>query len=111
MNAKRNRSRSGASTECPECRKKLRGEKGLAAHRKAEHGVAPFRTCRECGCHDRSACWDEATDTTCWWVEEDLCSACSGDQPGATRDDPVDLIEAGYEGDEALFGPQAGELR
>ena len=38
MSAKRNRSRSGASVECPECRKKLRGEKGLAAHRKQEHG-------------------------------------------------------------------------
>lgn len=38
MNAKRNRSRSGATTECPECKKKLRGGKGLAAHRKAEHG-------------------------------------------------------------------------
>ncbi|MBZ0164591.1 MAG: hypothetical protein K8H74_17995 [Notoacmeibacter sp.] len=33
------RSRSGAHHECPECGKKLRGEKGLMAHRKAEHGV------------------------------------------------------------------------
>lgn len=41
---KRNRSRSGATTQCPECKKKLRGEKGLAAHRRAEHGEQPDRT-------------------------------------------------------------------
>lgn len=35
------RSRSGAGTVCPDCGKKLRGEKGLAAHREAEHGVKP----------------------------------------------------------------------
>ena len=37
----RNRSRSGAHARCPECGKKLRGEKGLAAHRLQEHGVKP----------------------------------------------------------------------
>lgn len=32
--------------------------------------------CRECGCTDISAC-----DVGCFWVEEDLCSACT--VPGA----------------------------
>lgn len=35
------RSRSGAQHECPECGKKLRGAKGLIAHRTAEHGIEP----------------------------------------------------------------------
>ena len=29
--------------------------------------------CRECGCTDITAC-----DVGCFWVEEDLCSACTG---------------------------------
>ena len=29
--------------------------------------------CRECGCTDITAC-----DGGCYWVEEDLCSACVG---------------------------------
>lgn len=39
--ARRPRSRSGAHTECPECGKRLRGEKGLAAHMRNEHGKNP----------------------------------------------------------------------
>jgi hypothetical protein len=62
------------------------------------------RTCRVCGCHDRSACWGEDTGA-CWWVEPNLCSACSGDQPDASRDVPSDLVAAGYPGDEAIIGP------
>lgn len=43
------------------------------------------RFCRSCGCHDRAACliteaperaWNKPGEP-CWWVEEDLCSACS----------------------------------
>ena len=30
------------------------------------------RTCRECGCTDDAAC-----DGGCWWVKDDLCSACA----------------------------------
>lgn len=62
------------------------------------------RKCRECGCTDTSACWGEETGA-CWWVEPDLCSACSGDQPDASRDEPADLIAAGYPGDDTLDEP------
>lgn len=34
------RSRSGAETECPQCGKKLRGEKGLKMHVAAFHAPA-----------------------------------------------------------------------
>ncbi len=34
-------------------------------------------TCKECGCQDPSACWDEEAGTPCFWVEEDLCSRCA----------------------------------
>lgn len=30
-----------------------------------------IRVCRACGCTDMSAC-----DDGCYWVEDDLCSAC-----------------------------------
>lgn len=30
------------------------------------------RTCRRCGCTD-----DQACPGGCWWVSEDLCSACA----------------------------------
>lgn len=30
-------------------------------------------TCRECGCTDAEACWPYG----CYWVEPDLCSACT----------------------------------
>lgn len=31
------------------------------------------RTCRACGCTDMRAC-----EGGCWWVAQDLCSACAG---------------------------------
>jgi hypothetical protein len=31
----------------------------------------PAPRCRQCGCTEHSPC-----DEGCWWVEEDLCSAC-----------------------------------
>lgn len=34
-------------------------------------------TCRECGCQDLSACWDEEAGPPCFWVERDLCSRCA----------------------------------
>jgi hypothetical protein len=45
--------------------------------------------CRECGCSDEAPC-----DGGCSWVEDDLCSACSGG-----------LLEEGdvLEGDPELF--------
>lgn len=35
--------------------------------------VFDVRTCRVCGCTDDRAC-----PGGCYWVEEDLCSACVG---------------------------------
>ena len=34
-----------------------------------------FPSCRECGCWEYDACWDEDAGP-CWWVESDLCSHC-----------------------------------
>jgi hypothetical protein len=31
----------------------------------------PVRTCRRCGCTEERACVGG-----CWWVQDDLCSAC-----------------------------------
>lgn len=39
------------------------------------------RTCRECGCWQYDACWDEDAGP-CWWVEEDLCSHCADKKEG-----------------------------
>lgn len=36
-------------------------------------------TCRVCGCTDWQAC-----PRGCWWVEDDLCSACAP-KKGKTR--------------------------
>jgi cytochrome c2 len=44
------------------------------------HSTSVFeieRRCRKCGCTEFSACLDEATGSACYWVEEDLCSACA----------------------------------
>jgi len=38
-------------------------------------GVLGFAVCRQCGCTDWSPC-----DEGCWWVAEDLCSACAGEE-------------------------------
>ena len=32
--------------------------------------------CRECGCIDSDCCVD-LTGEPCWWVQDDLCSACA----------------------------------
>jgi hypothetical protein len=45
----------------------------LAADEAAEQAV---RRCRSCGCTDDDACLPP-----CWWVEDDLCSACHPGQP------------------------------
>lgn len=35
------------------------------------------RVCRDCGCTDWTACYDQRSELlSCWWVEDDLCSAC-----------------------------------
>lgn len=38
--------------------------------------IADVRRCRRCSCTDLQACVTEA-DSACWWVEDDLCSACA----------------------------------
>jgi len=44
----------------------------VTEQRKTPDIVAPIeRECRVCGCTDDWACPEG-----CWWVEEDLCSAC-----------------------------------
>ena len=42
--------------------------------------------CRICGCWDWNPCQDEI-DGPCWWVEENLCSACAAAAMAAS--DPV----------------------
>lgn len=50
--------------------------------RRAQHavnrlGAGPRRRCRVCGCTDRDCHRCIArTGARCWWVEQDLCSAC-----------------------------------
>jgi hypothetical protein len=34
------------------------------------------RRCRKCGCTDFCPCW-HAEMGGCWWVEAELCAACS----------------------------------
>lgn len=52
-------------------------------------------TCRKCGCTDDRACVDLWGDA-CWWVAEDLCSACGPPDPGPAS---------------SLFLPDGTELR
>lgn len=50
------------------------------------------RKCRVCGCTDDD-CSDcvARTGSACWWVDQDLCSACAGpplsDPDGGRRGD------------------------
>lgn len=46
-------------------------------------------TCRECGCRDLSACWDEQAEGPCFWVEKDLCSRCASQ----FTDKEVEILE------------------
>lgn len=39
-------------------------------------GALIEQECRICGCTDDNACVDMETYTTCFWVEDDLCSSC-----------------------------------
>jgi hypothetical protein len=60
---------------------------------------AEIRRCRMCGCTDDD-CHQciEKTGHPCHWVEEDLCSACAGDEPEEWDDPEFD------DDDEGLFG-------
>lgn len=46
------------------------------------------RTCRVCGCTEFNAC-----QPPCWWVEDDLCSACDDDPVRAEEEDLIDEDE------------------
>lgn len=45
--------------------------------RELEGQLGDVRRCRVCGCTDEYGC-----DEGCYWVEEDLCSACVGKEGG-----------------------------
>ena len=34
------------------------------------------QTCRVCGCWEYEPCFDVFAGDACFWIEEDLCSAC-----------------------------------
>jgi hypothetical protein len=40
-------------------------------------GIVP-RLCRSCGCSEDDACVGESG--ACFWIEQDLCSACAGEE-------------------------------
>lgn len=58
--------------------------------------------CIECGCHDMAACYDEAADGPCSWLELDrdagngVCSACP------------DAVERWKQGDRTFAVPVHG---
>ena len=61
--------KAAVKTNCPiSCRKKSVNDS--------------VKTCRVCGCSDNDCrkCI-ETTGEPCYWVEEDLCSACAGFPP------------------------------
>lgn len=67
------------------------GDRGVSPRRPAPGDSRPcsifdLRYCRVCGCSDSRAC---VTDRgPCWWVAEDLCSACQSIQSPARDLDP-----------------------
>jgi hypothetical protein len=38
--------------------------------------LSTVQRCRKCGCHDAAPCLHNGTQA-CYWVADDLCSACS----------------------------------
>lgn len=49
-------------------------------------------TCRECGCWEYAACWDDEQGA-CWWVDDDLCSHCANGVTGAAMT-PLETMRA-----------------
>ena len=47
---------------------------------KTRRDTADVQRCRVCGCTNMNACWDPKVNHPCYWVEDDLCSACVGEQ-------------------------------
>ena len=47
-------------------------------------------SCRACGCTDDDCyCCVESTGIPCWWVEEDICSACAATPGCSGLQDPL----------------------
>ena len=46
---------------------------------------AGIQTCRVCGCTHVTPCVHKMSGDTCWWVEDDLCSACVGKEKPAVK--------------------------
>ena len=57
-------------------------EKPLGRPVKKRAGV---QTCRVCGCTHVTPCVHKISGDTCWWVEDDLCSACVGAENPANK--------------------------
>jgi len=49
-----------------------------------------MRQCRICGCTDFSAC--QTVAGPCYWVEEDLCSACVELETAEEEDPPAGYV-------------------
>ena len=62
---------------CPECMGAL-----FEDHKECSHcGWPDIQRCRVCGCTHYNPC-----DGGCWWVEDDLCSACAVGEEGEEKD-------------------------
>lgn len=72
----------------------------LVPHRRRRGPMDPEPRCRICGCTDWRACVDDDGET-CFWVEQDLCSACIGtveaiEDLGATDRSPLAIVAIGH---------------
>jgi hypothetical protein len=51
------------------------------------------QACRVCGCT-----WNNACSGGCYWVEDDLCSACADREGSAQKDEPAAVIDESDDG-------------
>ncbi len=59
---------------------------GYTKHTAEEPSIPDVRHCRVCGCTDRNCLGCiERTGERCYWVDEDLCSACVGAEGGESH--------------------------
>ena len=54
---------------------RLRFAERVAPPTATQLSIARVRSCRTCGCTDDRSC--RTASGPCYWVEEDLCSACA----------------------------------
>jgi hypothetical protein len=50
-------------------------------------GYGDTGTCKRCGCSNFDACVDPDTGHACYWVKEDVCSACATTSEVTTMED------------------------